>query len=445
MNAASIAPDLRKALMRGKTVDLPGGVVLRPPRTAGARGAAGCFRIDWYEDGARQQKARRELSAAWALAVDASHRQQIMEEVAVTGHRLRASIDELTANFLNTDLHPKWGESRAKTVTSLTRNWLVAPHILVTSIEGRRVPFSEVVLQDLTTGMLTEACSHVRAARAWSTYKEVHGIAKSLIGWAIKQRFLPKDQDMREDFELWPKPEPASAHSTMASDLAIDPESIPPTAELNQFGQAIGERYGWRQQTLIEFLTWIGFRIGEALVLRNDARFRWDGVNGCWHVWVFERVQHSKAATAPPKHGRLRWAWVPPHMTDTVSHILDQTPSDGVLFPAAKGGLMPVSRWHRSRFTRTAEAIGWPERADWIEKSQEERRWLWTPHSARHHAATWMLSPSPHGLGIPADDIAKFFGHRSGWQIWEMYGHSLPDVGGRAMAAGLAAGDPRKR
>jgi hypothetical protein len=55
-----------------------------------------------------------------------------------------------------------------------------------------------------------------------------------------------------------------------------------------------------------------------------------------------------------------------------------------------------------------------------------------------------MLTPRPGGLGAAADDVAEYLGHRSGWQVWEMYGHAQPDMAGRATAASIEIGDPRK-
>jgi hypothetical protein len=54
-------------------------------------------------------------------------------------------------------------------------------------------------------------------------------------------------------------------------------------------------------------------------------------------------------------------------------------------------------------------------------------------------AATYQLNV----LGLDPDDVAKFLGHRSGVQVWEMYVRVRPDLFGRAAAASRAAGDPR--
>ncbi|MDP8931274.1 MAG: hypothetical protein M3O70_22560, partial [Actinomycetota bacterium] len=61
--------------------------------------------------------------------------------------------------------------------------------------------------------------------------------------------------------------------------------------------------------------------------------------------------------------------------------------------------------------------------------------------SLRHAAATYQLNV----LGLDPDDVAKFLGHRSGVQVWEMYVRVRPQLFGRAADASRQAGDPRGR
>lgn len=110
-------------------------------------------------------------------------------------------------------------------------------------------------------------------------------------------------------------------------------------------------------------------------------------------------------------------------------------------------GLFPYDQWRDRVWTRIAETTrGWEEREDWWpreageppERKQNERRWRWSVHSLRHVAATYQLNV----LKLDPDDVAKFLGHRSGVQVWEMHVRVRADLFGRAAAASRAAGDP---
>ena len=459
MTAAGEIPDVDLvALARGEVVVFPCGVSLSPPvkpKVEGqpaARGGAGCYRVNYYEGGKRRQPSRRELDAAWTLAVDAVQRLRADRASSNAGQPVR-TFDELCVDYLNPALHTTWSVDYPDKVTSLLRCWLRAPKIVVTKPDGRRCPLAEVRLEELTTPMLTEACSYALQEKSYSTYKEVHVLAGALAKWAKTRKFLPGASDLGEDFKRASDPQKDEEFSEEEEDGGdvgeidvsskwVPPERIPPTSELERFGEAMGETFGWRQRALVELLMWAGFRIGEALALRNNHRLRWDEDDQAWWVWVDRRVRRWSSKTAPPKWRKKREVLVPNFLNGTMEELIENTERNAPFFPAPRGGLIPPGRWHGRWFTPVAEALSWPELEAYLDGSVTERRWLWPPHSTRHHAATWMLSPD--GYGFSEDDVAKLLGHRSGRQVWEMYGHARPDLGGRALQAMRRNGGPWK-
>lgn len=85
-------------------------------------------------------------------------------------------------------------------------------------------------------------------------------------------------------------------------------------------------------------------------------------------------------------------------------------------------GYHPDTNWRQRVWGKVVEATpDWPERDDWRPPDcgpppagkQSERRWRWPVHTLRHVCATYQLNV----LGLDPDDVAKFFGHRSGVQV----------------------------
>lgn len=115
---------------------------------------------------------------------------------------------------------------------------------------------------------------------------------------------------------------------------------------------------------------------------------------------------------------------MPHFLADEITRLLDGTPASGLLFPSpgrrardgrgevvrVDSGLYTYDNWRSRAWTPIAEATpGWEERDDW-----------WPPEA-----------------------VAKFLGHRSGVQVWEMYVRVRPNLFGRAATASRAVGDPR--
>jgi hypothetical protein len=242
MTGAVEIPDAdRLALAEGKALDLPCGVSLSPPvkpETPGqprARGGAGCYRVNFYEDGKRRQKARRELDDAWTLAVEMVKRLRANEAARPDHGQPVRTFDDLCTDYLNPTLHPKWSVDYPKKVTSLLRCWLRAPKIEVTKPDGQRGPLADVRLVELTTPMLTEACSYVLQEKSYATYKEVHVLAGALAKWAKARKFLPAASDLGEEFERADDPKEHAEFSEEEEDrgdhvgkIAVSSKWVPP-------------------------------------------------------------------------------------------------------------------------------------------------------------------------------------------------------------------------
>lgn len=119
---------------------------------------------------------------------------------------------------------------------------------------------------------------------------------------------------------------------------------------------------------------------------------------------------------ALPKGDKTRVTMLPPWLT----HLADV---NGVLFPSRRGGYRKETgtSWNSGPFHRARVAAGWPRRPD--------GRWVWTWHSLRHHAASWMLEQ-----GIPIADVSEMLGHAQVSTTLRMYVHPTGGAAGRAAA-----------
>jgi integrase len=228
------------------------------------------------------------------------------------------------------------------------------------------------------------------------------------------------------------------------------------------FAETAERLFGRGTAIQIYLLAYAGLRISECLALRNDDRFE-RGEDGCWRVHVREQVAKAARKTLPPKWRKQRWAFVPHWLSDDVTWLLATTPRGGLLFPSpgrrvraddgtierVGRGLYPYTNWRARVWDKIAEATPeWLEREDWWSPDrgsppagkQSERRWQWSTHALRHASATYLLND----LRLDPDDVAKFLGHRSGVQVWEMYVRVRPNLFGRAGEASRAVGDPRR-
>ena len=466
---ADAVPNLvRDTLDHDGGYDFGLGVVLRAPTDPGGRGASASYRIEYRTSpvvpgqprAPRRFDYTRDLAAAFARAQQRFEQMQQLAAGTWVEYHTDVPFGEVVKRWLDSP-HPRWGEHYPAKVRSLLRCWVLADRVTVRwGPSATPTPIAAVPIGGLTADHFNQALDHARAERAHRTYTEVHGLVVRILKWALVNRYLrPEDGRVVDMLPLASRDDGAAA---IGATRAIPPEEIPPLDRIEDLVAAARELRGRGTGLMFHLLAFTGLRISECLALRHDDRFQ-RTEDGCWRIEVREQVARSRRATLPPKWRKHRWTFVPHWLTDDVAWLLEATEPGAPLFPSpgrrvrtADGtlaridrGLNPYNNWRERIWTPVAEATeAWPERDDWWaphrgpapQGMQSQRRWLWPVHSLRHVCATYQLNV----LGLDPDDVAKFLGHRSGVQVWEMYVRVRSDLFGRAGAASRAAGDPRR-
>lgn len=457
---------VRDALRRDGAYDFGLGVVLRAPTDPSGSGGSASYRIEYRVEpvlpgvprARRRQEYARDLEEAFAKAEARFAEMKERASGTYVEYATDVTFGDVVEEWYGSP-HPRWGVNYPAKVRSLLNRWVLDRSITIRRRAGvGAVSIADVPIGALTANDFNQALQHVHRERAHRTYTEVHGLVVQIVKWAIANRYLrPTDLTTLQQMPLSHDGTPrGSAH-------AVPEEEIPPPEMIDAVAATAGELFGSRVRTLIYLLAYTGLRISEALALRNDDRFVLDGRDGCWRIHVREQMHRSERRTLPPKWRKERWAFVPHWMTDELENLLEGMPHGAPLFPSpgrkvrgpdgsvdrVGSGPFPYNNWRARVWDRIAEATpGWPERHDWWppeagdppQGRQNRRRWLWSVHSLRHGAATYQLNV----LDLDPDDVAKFLGHRSGVQVWEMYVRVRPKLFGRAAEASRAAGDPRR-
>lgn len=463
----SVPKLVRDTLAAEGAYDFGLGVVLRAPTDPRGTGARASYRVEYRFEpvipgrpkAARQQRYTRDLAKAYELA---SHTFEEMQQRAggtYVEYHTDVAFGQVVWRWFDSP-HPRWGAQYPDKVTSLLRNWVTAPDVTIAwRAGGAPTPIADVPSGALTADHYNQALEHVRGARAHRTYTEVHGLVAQIIKWAIANRYL-RSQDQHTVAQLHLAREEDTVHDGGMT-RPVAPEAIPPPEQVTSLAATAQAHFGQRTATMIWLLAYAGLRISECLALRNDDRLQ-RGEDGCWRIEIREQVHKAHRTLLPPKWRKRRWAFAPHWLTDDLTTLLADTPPGALLFPSAGSprrqpdgtverigaGLHPYNNWRARIWVPLAEATpDWPERGDWWHPSngptpagkQSERRWIWPAHALRHVCATYQLNT----LGLDPDDVAKFLGHRSGVQVWEMYVRVRPDLFGRAAQASRQAGDPR--
>ena len=461
-----------KQLKRGQPYELDWGVVLRPPSNPSSSGAAGAYRWDYYDPpvrsdgsrGARRGSSARSLETAWRKANAKVAELEARMQAQQTGHRLEATFGELADHYLEPSRHPEWnGVNHASKVRSVARNWLLDDRIVVTDtsdvraatggeLVGACVPLRDVQLGRLTPAMLIEALGHVLEARSYGTYRTAHECVTAMVIWAVKQRWAPVGWLDTSDIKRMADPRTTARRRGQRGGLTPVPkDDIVPLDELLRFRGVVEDFATKREVALLDVLAFCGPRIGEALALHRARWWRDDDSNGWFDIE--ERAERTSKRQAPPKHRKHRQMWVPAWLADDLDAV--GTDDDGWFFPAPDGGTWPVDRWRKRRFDRWASAAAWPTRADYCHHrsadpphteatcpsgGQDRRRWRWSIHAWRHHAACYQLFE----LGLDPEDVASHLGHRDGYSCWQLYVGARPRRQQRLSVAVARTGDPRR-
>ena len=460
---------IRRQLQRGQPVELDWGIVLRPPTDPSSAGAAGAYRWDYYDPplrddgtrGARAGSSARDLTTAWVKATAKAAELEARMLAQETGHRLDMRFGELAEHYLEPARYPEWnGTSHARKVRSVTANWLLDEGItvIVPSAVGSAgggtapaVPLRDVQLRDLTASILIEALHHVREARAYGTYRTAHECVTAIVAWAVKQRWAPPGWLDTRDVKRLADPRSSARRTGQGRHVAPVPkDDIVPVDEVLRFRSSAEQLGSERDALLLDLLAFAGPRIGEALALHASRWWRDEDGNGWFDIE--ERADRTSKRQLPPKHRKHREMWVPAWLADDLDSI--GPGEEGWWFPAPDGGTWPVDRWRVRRFDRWAEAAAWPSRPDYCHHSmqspphdpkdcprggQDRRRWRWSVHAWRHHAACYQLFE----LGLDPEDVASHLGHRDGYSCWQLYVGARPRRELRLASSASKAGDPR--
>ncbi|MDP9021397.1 MAG: site-specific integrase, partial [Actinomycetota bacterium] len=445
-NGIPVPKLVRDALRLEGAYDFGLGVVLRAPTDRTATGASASYRVEYRVEpvvpgrplSRRKEAYARDLDKAYAKAE--AKFAEMNERVGGTyvAYATDLPFGDVVEQWYASP-HPRWGVNYPSKVRSLIRCWITGSDITIPRARGGAVPIADIPIGALTANDYNQALEHVRRARAHRTYTEVHGLVVQIIKWAVANRFL-RSTDLTITHQMPLAVSDQDTVSGRGSARAVPEEEIPPPEQIDALADTALELFGHRLRMQIYLLAYTGMRISECLALRNDDRFVLDGRDGCWRIHIREQVHKSKPRTLPPKWRKTRWAFVPHWLSAELSELLDGTGAGAPLFasPGRKvrgpedalrrvgRGLHPYNNWRERRWEPIAERTpGWPEREDWWPPdagtapagAQSQRRWQWSAHSLRHAAATYQLNV----LGLDPDDVAKFLGHRSGVQVWEMY------------------------
>lgn len=176
-----------------------------------------------------------------------------------------------------------------------------------------------------------------------------------------------------------------------------------------------------------------GFRWGEVFALeREDFDFENNTVHVVRRVDRKGHARHGDilpAGGGPPLYWRTRYGFAAlpkarrVHVTLLPEHLcaLVAARPPGLLLPNTRGRYRTnASHFNDSSFAVAREEAGWPRGPD--------GKWIWTVHSLRHHAASWMLSE----LRLPMTEVASVLGHANAAVTMRIYAHADSDAAARA-------------
>jgi integrase len=239
----------------------------------------------------------------------------------------------------------------------------------------------------------------------------------ALVAAGLEEGHLLARQDVLRGVRWRP---PAGSETYVEPGLAVTEAEIPSTAAVHALARACAERSGvWWRELEILLVAYSGMRWGEHVALtadRMDIERR--------RITVDRQVVETRSALklTLPKGRRRRMTMFPArtpggvHLAALVERRLGEIESDGLVFPAPRGGWVRRSNYGRNTWDPAAIAIGWPRRDD--------GRWAWTFHSLRHVFATWAQVQA----GLRLEDVSRLLGHSGTRVTQDVYVHVHDDV-----------------
>lgn len=270
---------------------------------------------------------------------------------------------------------------------------------------------AEVTVSEWTPAMSEVVLGKARKKLAAQTVQGVGSCMRSLVTFAHKSRWLPRQVD-----PMWSVSYSAKAEYQGQAPLFVPRESLPNDVQCAALFDALvglGEPT-WALAMRLKHRS--GVRWGELIALRpRDIEFSPGRV-----VHVVRAVEQSSEGKAfkTTKNYQKRKTVFPASLADELSrhitNVREQRGDDALLFPQGDDEIADRGTFPRL-WVRAAKAAGW--------KVSSTKKAQWHPHDLRHVAACWMLfdvkiDPAVVsrmlGHANPAFTLSRYVGVRTG-------------------------------
>lgn len=360
------------------------------------------WRIRWDEDHRHRDTTAKTRAEVIARATD------IVERVGrgTDTDLSRALGSDLVAHYLDPRRRPPrvatWSENHRDEQTRYCNRFVLPIIANVPCRELGRRDFQRILDQ----------------APTFSVARQLKRCLSGIVNAGLIEGHLLLRQDVLRGVRWFPadgkdlQPEPAGR--------GISEDEIPTIGAVHSLALACARKSKvWWRELEILLVAYSGLRWGEHVAVRAtqiDATRR--------RINVDRQIIETRSTLKEtlPK-GRKRRATMYPACTPggvdlgaMVERRLAELDTDGLLFPAPKGGWARRSNYGRNLWDPAAVGIGWPR--------AEDGSWAWTFHSLRHVFATWALAQP----GIRLEDVSRLMGHSSVRVTQDIYIHVSSDV-----------------
>lgn len=272
------------------------------------------------------------------------------------------------------------------------QRWLDAQrHLAPSTVERYRgvvrthiVPrWGNVYLSSVTHADVQAWVSGLVDHLAATSVAKVHRVFSLMMAWAVRDARLARNP--AEGVKL---PRPA-----LPDHRYLDHDQVARLAE------RCGD-YG----VVVRFLAYTGLRWGELAALRVgrvDLRRR--------RVQVVESVTEVNGSLVwgTPKTHERRSVPIPRFLVDQLRPRVEGRPSDALVFPSPRGGVLRVRNFRRRVFDAAVREVG-------LEGFH--------PHELRHTAASLAIAS-----GADVKIVQQMLGHKTATMTLDLYGHLFPD------------------
>jgi integrase len=318
------------------------------------------------EDDARAKA--RELEAYLASATPVRGPDEV-RTVAALADRYRESLSTRSARYRERQ-------------EGLLRKWILPS-------------LGDTLVSDWTPAHSEQILAHARTHLSSATVQSLGSCMRSLVTFAHKSRWLPRDIDPMWLVSYSPKAE----YQGQAIGF-VPRDALPTDDECEKLFQALEDHDQHRWALAMRLKHRSGTRWGELIALRPvDIDFEPNRV-----VRIERAVEQTSGnrSIKTTKNHHKRWTFFPASLAeplrDHVAHVARAEGPEALLFPSPRGG--PADRGvFRRTWVRAARAAGWPMKTPTAAR--------WHPHDLRHVAACWML----FDVHIEPATVAMMLGH----------------------------------